>query len=193
MPTLLDLRASILGAWRTNNRVTTELIQRLPPALWDLAIPDVPRRTIRKIAAHLHNSRCSWLRTLGREHGIPTPARVDRRGVAPRELVAALKRSSAGMESLLELGLDSDGDVPPSKGYVWRNLSLDVGHVLTYFVAHEAHHRGQIVMVARQTGYRLPIEATGKLWWWKPEKGTSGSGTPDSARRLPARGKTPRQ
>jgi hypothetical protein len=97
------------------------------------------------------------------------------------------------MESLLELGLDSDGDVPPSKGYVWRNLSLDVGHVLTYFVAHEAHHRGQIVMVARQTGYRLPIEATGKLWWWKPEKGTSGSGTPDSARRLPARGKTPRQ
>lgn len=173
MLALPDLRASILGAWRTNNRVTTELIQRLPPALWDLAIPDVPRRTIRVIAAHLHNSRCSWLRTLGREHGIPTPARVDQRGVAPRELVAALKRSSAGMEALLELGLDSEGNVPPSKGYVWRNLSLDVGHVLTYFVAHEAHHRGQIVMVARQTGYRLPNEVNGRLWWWKPEKRSS--------------------
>ena len=174
MLALPDLRASILGAWRTNNRVTTELLQRLPPALWDLAIPDVPRRTIRVIAAHLHNSRCSWLRTLGREHGIPTPARVDQRAVAPRELVAALKRSSAGMEALFELGLDSaEGNVPPSKGYVWRNLSLDVGHVLTYFVAHEAHHRGQIVMVARQTGYRLPNEVTGRLWWWKPEKQSS--------------------
>ena len=170
MPAGRDLRASVLGAWRTNNRVTTELIQRLPPALWELSIPDVPRRTIRTIAAHLHNSRCSWLKTLGGEHGIPTPVRVDHRQVTPRQLVTALKRSSAGMEALLKLGLASEGEVPMSKGYVWRNLSLDVGHVLTYFVAHEAHHRGQIVMVARQTGHRLPNTTTGALWWWKIEK-----------------------
>lgn len=173
MPASIDLRASVLGAWRTNNRITTQLMQRLPPALWELSIPDVPRRTIRVIAAHLHNSRCSWLRTLGREHGIPTPERVDQRRVTPRQLVTALNRSSSGMEALLELGLDSDGQVPPSKGYVWRNLSLDVGHVLTYFIAHEAHHRGQIVMVARQTGHRLPNATTGGLWWWKMEKPTS--------------------
>ena len=74
------------------------------------------------------------------------------------------------MEALLGLGLASEGEVPPSKGYVWRNLSLDVGHVLTYFVAHEAHHRGQIVMVARQTGHRLPNTTTAGLWWWKIEK-----------------------
>jgi uncharacterized damage-inducible protein DinB len=52
---------------------------------------------------------------------------------------------------------------------VWRNLSLDVGHVLTYFVAHEAHHRGQIVMVARQTGHRLASGITAGLWQWKPD------------------------
>jgi uncharacterized damage-inducible protein DinB len=57
--------------------------------------------------------------------------------------------------------------VPPSKGYFWRNLALDVGHVLTYFVAHEAHHRGQIVMVARQTGHRLPPPTVNELWQWK--------------------------
>ena len=173
MPAPRDLRASVLGAWRTNNRVTTELIQRLPPALWDLSIPDVPRRTIRTIAAHLHNSRCSWVKTLGREHGIPSPARVDFRRATQRQVIAALKRSSAGMEALLELGLDSGGNVPPSKGYVWRNLALDVGHVLTYFVAHEAHHRGQIVMVARQTGQRLPSAIIDGLWQWKPPKGTN--------------------
>jgi uncharacterized damage-inducible protein DinB len=108
-----------------------------------------------------------WLKTLGREHGLRTPARVDHRRVTPRQLVAALKRSSAGMEALLKLGFASQGRVPPSKGYVWRNLSLDVGHVLTYFVAHEAHHRGQIVMVARQAGQRLPRPATDGLWQWK--------------------------
>lgn len=169
MPPQADLSASILAAWRTNNRATLGLIERLPADLWDVAVPGVPQRTIRTIAAHLHNARCMWIKTLGREHGIAAPARVDHRRVAPRQLVAALKRSSRGMEALLKLGLDSDGEVPPSKGYVWRNLSLDVGHVLTYFVAHEGHHRGQIVMVARQTGHRLPPEVVNGLWQWKTD------------------------
>ena len=143
------------------------LVQRLPAALWDVAVPGAPRRTIRMIAAHLHNSRCGWVKRLGREHGIAAPARVDQCRVSRRQLVAALKRSSHGIEALLKLGLASGGQVPPSKGYVWRNLSLDVGHVLTYFVAHEAHHRGQLTMVARQTGHRLPAATTGRLWWWK--------------------------
>jgi uncharacterized damage-inducible protein DinB len=71
------------------------------------------------------------------------------------------------MEALLKLGLAAGGSVPPSKGYVWRNLALDVGHVVTYFVGHEAHHRGQILLVARQTGYRLPRPIAGRLWWWR--------------------------
>jgi uncharacterized damage-inducible protein DinB len=161
-----DLQVSILAAWRTSNRVTIQLVEQLPLALWDVTVPGA-QRTVRAIAAHLHNARCSWVKTLGREHGITAPARVDHHRVTPRQLAAALKRSGAGIEALLDLGLSADGRVPPSKGYVWRNLSLDVGHVLTYFVAHEAHHRGQVVMLARQTGHRLPRTATDGLWQWK--------------------------
>jgi uncharacterized damage-inducible protein DinB len=159
--------SSILSAWRTNNRVTMQLIASLPAALLNAPIPNVQRRTVRTIVAHLHNARCSWLKTLGSEHGIAVPDRVDRLLVTKRQLVAALKQSSAGMEKLLKLGLDRGGMIPPSKGYVWRNLSLDVGHVLTYFVGHEAHHRGQIVMLARITGHQLPVKVVGALWWWK--------------------------
>jgi uncharacterized damage-inducible protein DinB len=89
--------------------------------------------------------------------------------------VAALKRSSKGIEALIELGLASEGKVPPSRGYVWRNLSLDVGHVLTYFVAHEAHHRGQIVMLARPTGHRLAKTTMTGLWQWKTRGSTRDS------------------
>ena len=167
---LTSLPASILSAWRTNNRVTMQLIANLPAALLDAPIPNIQRRTVRTIVAHLHNSRCSWLKTLGSEHGIAVPDRVDRSLITKRHLVAALKQSSAGMEKLLKLGLDRGGQIPPSKGYVWRNLSLDVGHVLTYFVGHEAHHRGQIVMLARQTGHKLPVKVVGALWWWKDVK-----------------------
>jgi uncharacterized damage-inducible protein DinB len=169
MPPLPDLRSSLLAAWRTNNRVTTELIRSLPAELWDLTPPGAPGRTVRAIAAHLHNARCMWLKTLGREHGIKAPANVDHRRVNPKQLVAALKKSSAAMEELFKLGFDT-GELPPSKGYVWRNLSLDLGHVVTYYIAHEAHHRGQLVMIARQTGHRLPAAVTAQLWQWKAEK-----------------------
>jgi uncharacterized damage-inducible protein DinB len=168
MPPRLDLEASLIAAWRTNNRVNIELIEQLPSALWDTAVPGVPQRTVRAIAAHLHNARCMWIKTLGREHGIVAPPRVDHRRVARRELVAALKRSGRGIEALLTLALASGGHVPPSGGYIWRNLSLDVSHVLTYFVAHEAHHRGQIVMLARQAGQRLSGTTMAALWQWKP-------------------------
>jgi hypothetical protein len=126
MHSALDLRATLLAAWRTNNRVSVFL--------------------------------------LGKEHGIAVPRAVNRQKVEPKELITALCRSSRGISSLLTLGCDRGGTIPTSSSYAWRNLPLDVGHVLSYFVAHEGHHRGQIVMLARQLGCRLPVEITGGLW-----------------------------
>lgn len=162
----LDLNEAVANAWRTNSRVTAYLVELIPASLWSAAVPGIPTRTVRGIAAHLHNSRCSWIKTLGHEHGIAAPTRVDHRTVTQRQLLAALVKSGQGIGALLELGCRENGRIPPSKAYVWRNLPLDVGHVLTYFSAHEAHHRGQIVMVARQLGRRLPTAVAGGLWGW---------------------------
>jgi uncharacterized damage-inducible protein DinB len=159
-----DHRDLLLGAWRTNNRVTVFLLEHLTPELWGATVPGAPRRTVRMIAGHLHNARCMWIKTLGKEHGIAVPRAVNRLRVGPEDLIAALGRSSRGIISLLTLGLDRGGTIPGSSSYTWRNLPLDVAHILTYFVAHEAHHRGQIVMLARQLGHRLPVEITGGLW-----------------------------
>jgi uncharacterized damage-inducible protein DinB len=160
------LRASILGAWSTCNRTTIKLIESLPDAVWTAAIPGSPRRTLRMLAGHLHNSRCMWLKTLGRPLGLKVPPSVDRRRVTRAQLVRALKESGRAMADLLALGLERGGRIPATAAYRWRNLPLDVGHVLAYFATHEGHHRGQIVLVARQLGRRLPREATVELWQW---------------------------
>lgn len=161
-----SLSRSILDAWSTNSRITLFLVEQLPDDLWAAPIPGSSRRTIRMLAGHMHNARCMWVKTLGRPHGIVVPASVDRHRVGRASLTRALKASGRGISSLLALGVERGGEIPPTRAYAWRNLPLDVGHVLAYFVAHEGHHRGQIILVARQLGLRLPSSVTNGIWNW---------------------------
>jgi uncharacterized damage-inducible protein DinB len=38
--------------------------------------------------------------------------------------------------------------------------------MFAYMFAHEAHHRGQVIALARQLGYRLPEAAANGIWRW---------------------------
>jgi len=78
-------------------------------------------------------------------------------------LVRALTRSSEGVVWLIEIGVASGGKVPRS---AWQNFPTDLEHFLSYFVAHEAHHRGQLCMVARQLGQRLSRRVAEGVWQW---------------------------
>ena len=155
---------ALIAAWHTNQRVTMYLIENLPRELWSMTIPGSPRRTIRMLAAHIHNVRCMWIKMIGADHGIAVPRTVNGRTVRPSELTRALARSSEGIVALIRLGIARGGSVPPA---AWQNFPTDMVHFLNYFVAHEAHHRGQLCLLARQLGHRLPAEVTAGLWQWK--------------------------
>jgi len=38
--------------------------------------------------------------------------------------------------------------------------------MFAYIFSHEAHHRGQILMLAHQLGYRIPIQTAAEIWHW---------------------------
>ena len=159
-----DLEEALIAAWETNNRVTMFLVENLPLELWSMNVPGYTRRTVGTFAAHIHNTRCMWIKMIGARHGVVVPKSVDGRTVKPGELLRALPRSSRGMIDLIELAMTRGGSIPPA---AWQNFPTDVVHFLNYFVAHEAHHRGQLCMLARQLGHRLPAQVTGGLWQWK--------------------------
>ena len=155
---------ALIAAWRTSHRVTVYLIENLPAELWSEKVPGSPRKTVRNLAAHIHNTRCMWIKMIGAKHGVTIPKTVDINKVRPSELAPALERSSKGIIDLIKLGVARGGDIPAAS---WQNFPMDVVHFLSYFVAHEAHHRGQLVMLARQLGHRLPADVTAGLWQWK--------------------------
>lgn len=154
----IDLRDGILGTWRTNNRITALLFENLPEPLLSEKVPGAPRRTIRMIAGHIHNCRCMWVKMLGKKHGIAVPESVDRHRVTREQLLEALERSSDGVVEVLEHGL--------AHGGVIAGFPPDIVHFMAYLVAHEGHHRGQIIMVARQLGQSLPDEVVFGMWQW---------------------------
>src|SRR5712671_6945008 len=114
MHSALHQRDMLLAAWRPNNRVTVVLVEHLPHELWGAKVPGAPRRTVRMIAGHIHNARCMWIKTLGKEFGIAVPRSVNRQKVEPKELIPALGQSSRGIISLLTLGCDRGGVIPAS-------------------------------------------------------------------------------
>ena len=154
----------LIAAWRTTNRVTMYLIENLPAELWSKTVPGSPRRTVRTICAHIHNTRCMWIKMIAERHVLAVPRTVDAGNVRPSELLRALTRSSDGIIQVMRLGADRGGAIPPA---AWQNFPTDLVHFLSYFVAHEAHHRGQLCMLARQLGHRLPADVTAGIWQWK--------------------------
>ncbi len=158
-----DPAGEILDTWKTNNRVTVFLVERLPKELWPLKVPGIPRRTIRSLAAHIHNARCMWIKMVGRNI-LKAPPRVNLGSVTQKQLVKALDHSSEALLKIYHASLDNNGRLPTVPP--WMNVQPEVVHFMSYLIAHEGHHRGQLIMVARQFGKRLPGEVTHGLWQW---------------------------
>ncbi len=153
----VDLGQALIHAFETSERIHQYLLEHLDPSLWALEAPVGKGRVIRGVFAHIHNVRCLWLERRGEE--FEAPAKVDRASVTQDELRDALRASSAAVVGLIRTAIDAGGHVPDFKP--------DVVGFVSYAIAHEAHHRGQICMLARILGKPLPQAQGYELWNWR--------------------------
>lgn len=150
-----QLPAALLNAFEINNRINQYLIENLPPGAWDAKPPDGKGRTIAAIAAHMHNVRVMWLKA-GQSAQIPP--QLEKSSVTPAEAVRGLDASCRALHAFMDRALRTDGRI--------KNFKPDVAGFLGYLIAHDAHHRGQITMLARQVGHPLPQKAMFGMWEW---------------------------
>ena len=154
-PYLSQLTLALLNAFDTNNRINQYLIESLPPEAWTAKPPDGKGRTIAAIMAHMHNVRVMWLKAAKAEE---IPDQLDRATVTPAQALRAFEASCQALSAVMGSALQTNGRI--------RSFRPDVAGFFGYLIAHDAHHRGQIAMLARQLGYPLPQKAMFGMWEW---------------------------
>jgi uncharacterized damage-inducible protein DinB len=141
------------------------LIEHLDPRAWR-AKPPGKTRPIVAIFTHMHNVRAKWVR-LTAPH-LKVPRQLHRARCTPQQARAALAESATRCTEMLAEALrDNAGRIKKFRRDGWAPswpVSLEM---LCYMLAHEAHHRGQVCMLAHQVGFPLPYQASDGIWNWE--------------------------
>ena len=148
------LSEALLSAFDTNDRINQYLLENVPAEAWRAEPPAKKGRDVAGIAAHMHNVRVMWLKAAGGK----VPEQLDKATVTPAQAQKALEASRVALREVLRAALESDGRI--------KGFRPDVAGFVGYLIAHDAHHRGQIAMLARQTGHALPQKAMFGMWEW---------------------------
>jgi uncharacterized damage-inducible protein DinB len=148
------LSEALLNAFETNDRINQFLLENIPEAAWRADPPGGKGREIAAIFSHMHNVRVMWLKaTKGN-----IPAQLDRHNVTPAQTHKALDASREALKEVLQSSLSSDGRI--------KGFRPDVAGFFGYLIAHDAHHRGQITMLARQVGHPISQKTMFGMWEW---------------------------
>jgi len=86
------------------------------------------------------------------------PAKLDRLAATKEDAVKSLELSYAAIAKMIAPALRGDGKV--------ANFKAGAAAFMAYLVTHDAHHRGQICLQAKQVGHPLSDDVGYGMWEW---------------------------
>ena len=162
----VDLCQVLVESYAVNERMNQIVLEHLDPAAWRAKLPGSKGRTIAAIFAHVHNVRRKWLR-LSAPH-IKLPAPLNHTSCTQKQVRAALVESAARCSEMLADALSRPQHrVETFLRDGWARPWPAGPAMLAYMISHDAHHRGQVCMLAHQLGYPLSTKANYGIWGWE--------------------------
>ena len=161
-----DFRHALLETYAVNDRMNQLILEHLHPHAWRTKAAGRNARTIAAIFTHMHNIRRKWLR-LSAPH-LKLPAPLDRTRCTQLHARAALAESARRCSQMLTEALDGPaGRVQQFRRDGWARPWPGGAAMFAYMIVHDAHHRGQVCMLAHQLGFPLPNKAAYEIWSWE--------------------------
>jgi uncharacterized damage-inducible protein DinB len=155
-----------------NERMNQMVLEHLDAAAWS-AKPAGGMRTIAAIFTHVHNVRTKWVR-LTAPH-LKVPRQLNRLHTTQEQARAGLAESAARCEEMLGEALGGGGRIAQFLRDGWARPWPVGPEMLCYMLTHEAHHRGQVCMLAHQMGFPLPKEVAYGMWNWEKVRKDGGA------------------
>ena len=152
----LNLEEEVVEAFERCGRVTEYLVTVLPAPLWHREPPGGHGRTIAAMIAHVHGVRRTFAKMGG---GSALPA-LDRKTVTPAAARKALRAVNDVMARQFR-------DAVAAKATRVKGMPRRAVEMMSYLTQHDAHHRGQIMMRAREMGHEFSTEDIMRIWGWK--------------------------
>jgi uncharacterized damage-inducible protein DinB len=153
---VFEVAGALLNSFAIHDRINHYLVRNLAAEAWKMAPPGGKGRSISAIFAHIHNVRLMWLKAAGYQGAMPD--KLEPEDCSPQQAIAALEASCAALSNVIAASLAADGRV--------KGFKPDVAGFLGYLIAHDAHHRGQVSLLARQLGFPLSKSANFGMWEW---------------------------
>jgi len=159
-----DPAAVLLRTYSASARINQYLVEELDPAVWR-ARPDGTEkvRNIAELVAHLHNCGLRYLERTDPDAAVP--AELDRARVTPAQAARALGAKRKAVLRVVGAAI--------AEGRRIVGFPHDAPSYLLYYMAHDSHHRGQIVMLARQLGHAVSRKTMSGMWQWHAREAES--------------------
>ena len=152
------LAEQVIETWKINHRANEMLIDHISPDGMRSTLSTRGGRDVARQFAHLHNVRLSWLEVCAKDLAKGVTKFDTKDSPSKDALKKHLVSSTNAIAVLLERGVAANGVV--------KNFKPGVVPMLGYLIAHEAHHRGSILLTLKQTGHKVSTDVQFGIWDW---------------------------
>jgi uncharacterized damage-inducible protein DinB len=150
------MQDQLLETWQIHNRINLYLLAGIKPeALQDCATKK--GRHVGDQFAHMHNVRLLWLSVAAPDLMLGLEKIEKGANLSLVNLEFALAASGEAMEKLLQRGIET-GKI--------KGFKSSVAAFLGYAIAHESHHRGQILLTLKLAGHMVDKKIQFGMWEW---------------------------
>jgi uncharacterized damage-inducible protein DinB len=149
--------AELYKTWEINQRINLYLLDKVAEESLSYSLVSKGRSAGEQFA-HIHNVRLMWLKAALPE-ALKDLEKIEKEQAGSKKLLQkSLMVSGEAITKLLKHAIENDGKV--------KGFKPNVVAFLGYLIAHDAHHRSQIIIALKQSGHKLDQKIAYGIWEW---------------------------